>query len=123
MTRPRRRRPEDEAQKAVVDYLDAVLVPSYRVFAIPNASRRTASGKPTNAVPGLRPGVPDLAVTGMGRVYFIEMKSPKGELSEAQEEWANWCCTRGSTPWCLARSVADVKEALTHWGIKTRESV
>jgi hypothetical protein len=112
---------ESAIQGAIVDYLDAVLTTSHRVFAIPNASRRTKSGRASNGVPGLRKGVPDLEIVGGRFAYFIEVKTARGTLSDEQEEWLAWCTVNG-TPWCIARSVDDVRIALGHWGIPTREA-
>jgi hypothetical protein len=111
---------EATIQKQLVDYLDAVLLPSHRVFAVPNGSRRTASGRAANGVPGLRNGVTDLAIVGLGKVYMVEVKAPHGTLSDAQEEWRDWCMTRGLVPWACVRSLDDLIAALSHWGIPTR---
>ncbi|WP_372711956.1 VRR-NUC domain-containing protein [Hyphomicrobium sp.] len=112
---------EAAIQGAIVEYLDAVLTSAHRCFAVPNASRRTKSGRASNAVPGLRKGVPDLQIVGRGKVYFVEVKTARGTPSDEQEEWLAWC-TVNSTPWCIARSVDDVRVALNHWGIPTREA-
>lgn len=112
---------EDAIQKAIVGFLSAVLPNGYRCFAIPNGARRTASGRPANAVPGLTPGVPDLAIVGGRFVWFVEVKSKRGVVSEAQEAFHAWCAANG-TPYCVARSVDDVRAALEHWGIPTREA-
>jgi len=113
---------ENDIQRAIVEYLEAVLCPSYRAFAIPNASRRTKGGKAANAVPGLRPGVPDLGIAGEGRIFFLEVKrDQKASLSDAQHEWANWCLL-GRTPWARVESIDHVRAALHHWGIETREA-
>lgn len=114
---------ENAIQRDIVTHLQWVLPKSYRVIAIPNAARRTASGKASNGVPGLTKGYPDLQIVGpMGRVYTIEVKSEKGRLRKEQEEWRMWCTAHG-IPWCLARSVDDVKTALMHWQVRTREVV
>lgn len=114
-------KPEDATQKAIVDFLRAVLPKTHRAFAIPNGARRTASGRAANAVPGLTPGVDDLAIVGCGRIWFVEVKSKRGRVSEAQEAWHAWCAANG-TPYVVARSVDDVRAALAHWGIPTREA-
>lgn len=111
---------ESAIQGAIVEYLDAVLTSTHRVFAVPNASRRTKGGRASNGVPGLRKGVPDLQIVGRGKVYFVEVKAARGMPSDEQEEWLSWCTTN-NTPWCIARSVDDVRVALNHWGVPTRE--
>lgn len=112
---------ESLIQGAIVEYLDAVLTSAHRCFAVPNASRRTKGGRASNGVPGLRKGVPDLEIVGGRFVYFIEVKTARGTPSDEQEEWLAWCTVNG-TPWCIARSVDDVKIALNHWNISTREA-
>ena len=113
---------EEDIQKAIVDWLRWSLPKSHRVIAIPNASRRTSSGRASNGVYGLTKGVPDLVIFGSGNAFFVEVKGPKGKLSDAQSEWGSWCATKGGMPWCCARSVEDVRFALSHWGVETREA-
>ena len=113
---------EAQIQRDIVDYLHAILPKDYRVAAIPNASRRSARGMATNAVAGLSPGLFDLMVIGRGgRVWFIEIKAERGRLSTAQEAWRGWFVVAG-VPHCIARSVDDVRAALAHWRIETREA-
>jgi hypothetical protein len=109
-------------QKQVVQYLRAIL-PQSIVAAIPNGSQRTATGKPANAIAGLFPGFPDLAVVlPRGQIIFFELKSEKGRLSEAQLsvhlklQGLNHSCA-------VVRSIDDVRNALNAWGINTRESI
>jgi hypothetical protein len=113
---------ESAIQGAIVDFLRAVLPKTYRCMAIPNGSRRTANGRAANAVPGLTPGVLDLMLVSAGRLWFIEVKGPKGTLTDEQEEFTSWCAATG-TPYCVARSVDDVRFALNHWNIPTREAL
>lgn len=113
---------EAQIQKVIVDYLNTVLPSSYRCFAIPNASQRTATGRPANAVAGLTRGVPDLAIVGgVGRVFFLEVKAAKGRLSEYQKEFGDWCAFKGQVPWACVHSVEETRHALCEWQIVTRE--
>ena len=115
---------EAQIQKAIVDYLKLVLPSAYRCFAIPNASQRTATGRPANAVAGLTRGVPDLAIVGgAGRIWFLEVKSRKGRLSEFQSEFGDWCAFKGGVPWSCVHSVEETRLALKEWQIETRERV
>lgn len=113
---------ESKIQRAIVDYLQTVLFPSHRVAAIPNGAVRTASGRASNAVAGLRRGVPDLMIVGGGKVYFIEVKASRGKLTAEQSEWANWCVMEGFIGWCCAKSIDDIRDALSSWKIQTREA-
>jgi len=112
---------ESQIQRAIVDYLNAVLPPSFRCFAVPNGSVRTASGRASNAIAGLRRGVPDLCIVGLGKAYFIEVKAGLGKLTPEQSEWGTWCVMEGLIGWCCARSIDDARVALRAWKIKTRE--
>lgn len=114
---------EADIQKAIVEFLDVALPKTHRAFAVPNAAKRSKGKRASNAVPGLRKGVPDLAIVGQGRIWFIEVKrNTKAKLSEHQDEWASWCFCLGNTPWVRAEDVDHVRMALKQWNIKTREA-
>jgi hypothetical protein len=92
------------------------------VFAVPNSSRRLPGQRATNAVPGLRKGAFDLCLCAPGGfVAFIEVKTAKGRLSKDQEEIRGKFVSLG-TPHAVVRSIEDVRAALAHWNIQTRES-
>jgi hypothetical protein len=113
---------ENQIQQGIVDWLNAVLLPTHRVFAVPNASRRTAGGKSANAVPGLRKGVLDLMILGPdGRAFSIEVKRPGGELSSEQEEWIGWLWSK-NCPAAVVTTIEEVRNALIAWHIPTREA-
>jgi hypothetical protein len=113
---------EAQLQRQIVDYLNVALLPTHLVFAIPNAAPRMVGARASNAVAGLRKGMTDLAIVGAGRVYFVEVKTDKGVLSAEQEDFKDWCLMKGMCGWCCARSLDDVRAALRHWGIETREA-
>lgn len=123
MTRAPRKSILSEAaiQRQIVDYAAACLVDA-RLVAIPNASRRGAGGRATNAVAGLTPGVPDLAlIVRGGATYWIEVKSARGKLSEAQREFHRWMGINGV--WAVTvRSLEDFKTVLRLWRVQTREA-
>lgn len=112
---------EAAIQRQIVDFV-AGCVPTARIIAIPNAARRSAAGRATNAVPGLTPGVPDLAlIVRGGATYWIEVKSARGKLSAAQREFHRWMSINGV--WAVTvRSLDDFKTALGLWRVKTREA-
>ena len=113
---------ESALQSLIVDYLRTILPPSqYRVCAMPNASRRTASGRASNAVAGLTPGFPDLMILGAGRLFLMEVKTTKGALSDVQTQFGIWC-NLNRTPWAVVRSLNDVDACLSFWGIETRRA-
>lgn len=115
------RKLEDAVQKAIIRYIEWA-VPHAMVWACPNAARRTSGGRPTNAVPGLRAGAPDLicALPG-GRVLHIECKSAKGHASIEQIGFHGALMAIGHDV-VVARSVDDVRLAFKALGIVTREA-
>lgn len=111
---------ETAIQKSIIQYLAAVL-PRAIVFAVPNAARRTQSGRPMNAIPGLTPGVPDLCLClPKGRVIWIEVKAPSGRASLPQIAFHGRLHALGHDCF-IARSVEDVRNAFAVLGVETRE--
>ena len=114
------RKLEDAVQKQIIGYIETV-IPHAVVWACPNAARRTAGGRPTNAVPGLRAGAPDLIVAlPQGRTLHIECKSQKGRVSIEQIGFHGLLSANGHDV-VVARSIDDVRRAFVALGIKTRE--
>lgn len=124
--RPPRGVPEAMIQKAIVDYI-AAAAPAVIVYAVPNASRRTDGGHASNAVPGLRKGVFDLALILprlQGHLHprpaFIEVKTAVGKLSPEQREFGDDLRFKG-VDYVIARSIDDVRAAFDAWGVTVRE--
>lgn len=112
---------EDQIQRSIVDYCRAVL-PRHITFAVPNGSRRTMFGRAGNAVAGLMPGIPDLCIIApLGQAYFLEVKSGKGPLSDAQKDVHALFALRG-IPYAIVRSIDDVRVAFAAWKLETREA-
>jgi len=60
--------------------------PNCLIFAVPNERKQSIiKGVRMKAI-GLTAGVPDLVILIKGRMFFVEMKAPKGKLSENQKE-------------------------------------
>jgi hypothetical protein len=112
--------PEAALQSAIVDYVRAV-APQCLIFAVPNAASRDENGRPANAVAGLTAGIPDLGlmIPG-GKTAWIEVKADGGSLSKAQIAIRDRMIAMGM-PRIVARSVDEVRVALAHWGVQTRE--
>lgn len=88
-------------------------------FAVPNS----AAGKVSMAraarlrATGLRAGVADLVIMRRdGMACFLEIKTPKGRLSPAQDNFRILCQTRG-WPWGIARSVDQALDLCRTWGV------
>ena len=112
-------RAESTLQRTIRDYLAAH---GYQSVAVPNGAvlrgdkdqrgRQMANLKRD----GLMVGFPDLLVYGhSGRLAHIEVKTPQGKPSPAQEAVAAWLIAWGHN-YALCRSTHDVDEALAQWG-------
>ena len=55
------------------------------------------------------PGTPDLFVVEPGRAYWVEVKTPTGQISRDQERVHEWLERMGQEV-IIARSVEDVQE-------------
>lgn len=118
------RRPEEELQKAVVQFL-RVAVPGLVWFAVPNqkGTRSTWEQGLLKAL-GVRAGVADLVfVLDGGRVAFIELKDPKGGRQNAAQAIFEEEVVALGAPYLICRSVAEVQGALAAWGVKLRGRV
>ena len=119
----RRRTPEADLQRAVVQTL-RVILPKGAILHH-SANEVTLAG-PTGAKRqailvgmGIHPGFADLMVLCYGRVLFLELKSPKGRLSPAQEAFRDAILGQGFG-WALVRSLDDALGALADHGFTTR---
>ena len=112
---------EELLQASIVDYLEAVL--RHRlVFAIPNAARRTRTGRASNAIPGLLSGAPDLALClPHGRILWLEVKTASGVLSEQQRQVHQLLLDLGHKV-AVVRAVEEVRDVLRLYCVPTREA-
>ena len=96
--------PERDVQNAIRAYLGSRGVACFRC----NVGRvRTADGRFFDT--GLPEGFPDLiALPGNGIIVFVEVKTLKGRLREAQKRFREWALSKGYE-YVVARSVADVE--------------
>jgi len=68
---------------------------------------------------GVHPGFADLMVLCDGRVLFLELKSPRGKLSPAQNAFRAAVRAQGLS-WALVRTLDDALGALADHGLTTR---
>ena len=107
-------RPEQRFQQSVAAYLDRVLPPGVFWTAVGHGGGGHGRGAILNSM-GLRPGCPDLFVLYQGRFLSIELKSPKGRVSAAQERCAHLLINSGGY-WTEARTLDDVERILVAFG-------
>ena len=112
-------KPESQIQRQVRQYLakrgyDAVAVPNGAHLAGDRMARirQVASMK----ADGMKPGFPDLVILGRdSRVGFMEIKTPKGVLTQEQRN-CRAELERDGHKYALVRSVEDAQAALVAWG-------
>lgn len=82
--KPRPASVEHGAQVRVIKALRERGIPGLLFFAVPNGARRSMKEAASKKAEGMLAGVADLVIISSGRVYFVEMKKPKGTQSDAQ---------------------------------------
>lgn len=112
-------KPESKVQREVRTYLTKLGLTS---VSVPNGSHlagdRLARIKQIAAMKadGMLPGFPDLIVLGShGRTGYLEVKTPKGTVSQAQQNVRSMLERMGHNV-DVVRSVDDTREALKKWG-------
>jgi hypothetical protein len=112
---------EARIQASIVQWA-LISAPDLLVFAVPNGGLRSESEAARMKWTGTLAGVPDLAIIGPGgRAFFVEIKTPGGRLSDAQQTFVERLMVLGA-PFAIARSIDDVRRAFAIWGIETREA-
>lgn len=114
-------RGQDEArlQHAVMQYLAWALPPDAVAHHSPGEGKRGVRARADLKRSGFQSGWPDVEVVHKGRVHFIELKIPKGQVSPAQRTMANKLKYCGA-PVCLCRRLEDVYEVLVASGVPLR---
>jgi hypothetical protein len=119
----RRGTPEADLQRAVVSALRVALpkgsIVHHCVNEVTEPGPRGAKRQAILVGMGVHPGFADLIVLCEGRVLFLELKSLKGKLGEAQEAFRDAVQAHGFG-WALVRSLDDALGALADHGLATR---
>ena len=81
---------ESDIQIACNQYLEYLAKTyNFRHFHVPNEGKRSVQYHAKMKKMGLRSGCPDIIVEyPVGRILYIELKAPKGRLSDTQKLWA-----------------------------------
>ncbi len=119
----RRKTPEADAQRSIVQTLRFVLprgaIVHHSVNEVTAGDRRGKSRQAILVGMGVHAGFADLIVLSEGRVLFLEVKSQTGRLRPTQEDFRDTVQTQGFA-WALVRSVDDALVALADHGFTTR---
>ena len=118
---------ESDVQIAIADYLSLISVRhGVLFFAVSNEAIAPKKGQALSGGEygrikrlkrmGLTAGVADLVLIHNGRAYFIEVKKPGGQLSDAQKLFRQRARDCGAE-YVVVKSVDDVISALMTWGI------
>lgn len=114
-----RSKAESESQQAVIRFRDQnknlkVFKGLGLLFHIPNGGKRSKAEAARFKAEGVVSGVPDLCLpvarTGWHGL-FVEMKAPKGVLSDAQKEWGESLLAEGYAV-RVCRSSSDAIETI-----------
>lgn len=100
---------ETRIQYHIVRYLH---LRDLTVYHVPNERQSSAQAMGRLISIGLLPGAPDLVVhVGGGKILYLEVKAPKGRLSENQKRFAARC-DRDGVPYHVVRSVEDTEKII-----------
>lgn len=108
---------EERLQSGIVELLRLSADPNCIWYAVPNGEKRSiATGRRLKAM-GVVAGIPDMAfVLPNGFAAFIEFKSEKGVLSQAQSAFRDKCIRTG-VAYCCVSTFDQAVAALTAWRV------
>jgi hypothetical protein len=110
---------EHQIQSAIISYLDRVLPSTIRAVGVSNNPRSAITGAKEKAR-GMRKGFPDILLTGAFH-GLLEVKKEGSYLRPEQREWRDFLASQ-QVPVAVVRSIEDVRETLSGWGIRTKEA-
>jgi hypothetical protein len=84
-------------------------------FAVPNGGARNAKTGARLKAEGVKPGVPDIALLINGAPHFLELKTERGYLTQAQKRVREEIEAAGGQ-WAVAKGLDDALATLEHWG-------
>ena len=103
-------------QCAVADLLRLNAAPGVIWTHPPNGEHRSKRTGAKLKRMGVRAGAPDfIIILPTGHVACLELKAPKGALSQAQRVWRDDCWRIG-VPYSVATTLHDAQDILTAWG-------
>ena len=112
----RRRQPEAQLQRAVLEHLRWRGVPGLFVFHYPAGGWRSPVGGAIFRGLGVVAGIPDLLILYQGRLYALELKIARGRLTTAQAETQHRMRVAGAIA-ATAIGIDEALECLEAWGL------
>lgn len=113
----KRKGPEEQVQRSIVDWL-SIHERQGRLsfFHVPNGGYRTKAEAGVMKALGQKPGVYDLFVMWFDGVGFMEVKPKGGYLRPVQKAFGQRL-DGFNIPWAVVRSTEDADRALREWGV------
>jgi len=112
----RRQHLEDDLQEAVCTLLKWALPADATFWAVPNGGLRHKQEAARMTRLGVRAGIADIHVVYRGRLYCLELKAPKGQLSATQVQVMRKLEHCG-VPTAVIRELSDVTHVMREWNI------
>jgi hypothetical protein len=114
---------EERIHIAIVNLLTATAAPGVRFHHVPNGGLRSKREAARFKLMGVKPGVSDLVISmPEGRTGYMEVKSPKGRLTEDQENFLAAMAANGNLT-AVVRSLDEAADVLAAWGAIRRVRV
>ncbi len=113
---------EEHLQQNAKRFFDYALPADAVAFHCPNGGYRDAVTAGKMKAAGALAGVPDWIILHQGKTFFLELKSKRGVLSEAQKTFRDKVTAQGFQ-YHVARSLLEVELALVAFGIRTSARV
>lgn len=110
--------PEASLHRTVAAYLEYALPWDAWWTTIPAGGGGRVRGAGLKAM-GYKAGTPDLIIVHEGRALWIELKAPKGRLSDAQADCHVMLDHAGSKV-ALCRSVEEIEATLRKWNVPVK---
>ncbi len=125
-----RKNHETRLQFVVVEYLHSVLPRDAVFWHCPNGGKMSSTWRKMLGGLGVLPGASDLMLVYGGRFHAIELKTEADDLlgvpktyQKPNQKAFEAQIARAGGFYAVCRSTMDVSDALTHWGIPSRETV
>ena len=112
----RRRQPETQLQRAVLEHLRWRGVPGLFVFHYPAGGWRTPTEAAILKGLGVTPGIPDLLILHQGKLHALELKSARGRLTTVQAQTQHHMRVAGALT-ATAIGIDEALERLEAWGL------